>query len=60
MMQEIIAYARTCGARQVYGDVLTDNASMLEMARELGFERSGSPEHGVTEVTLNLDTPTSA
>jgi len=57
MMQEIIAYARTCGAKQVFGDVLSDNASMLEMARELGFERTGSPERGITEVTLTLETP---
>jgi acetyltransferase len=59
MMQEIIAYARTSGAKQVFGDVLTDNAGMLDMAKELGFERTGHPEPGITEVTLTLDPPAS-
>lgn len=54
MMQEIIAYARSQGVRQVYGDVLTENAPMLTMAEELGFRRQASPEPGVTEVVLDL------
>ena len=54
MMQEIIAYARSVGARQVYGDVLSENRPMLDMAAELGFRQSPSPEPGVVEVTLDL------
>lgn len=54
MMQEIIAYARTQGVKQVFGDVLSENVSMLAMAEELGFRRGPSPEPGVTEVVLDL------
>ena len=54
MMQEIIAYARSVGARQLYGDVLSENRAMLDMAAELGFQQSASPEPGVVEVTLDL------
>jgi acetyltransferase len=54
MMQEIIAYARTVGARQVFGDVLSENRAMLDMASELGFRPTGTPEPGVTEVTLDI------
>lgn len=55
MMQEIIAYAKSVGVKQVFGDVLTDNAGMLEMAEELGFKRTSHPEPGVTEVTLDIE-----
>ena len=54
LMQEIIAYARSIGVKQVFGDVLAENTRMLNMCAELGFERTGSPEPGVVEVTLNL------
>jgi acetyltransferase len=54
MMQEIIAYARGIGAKQVFGDVLAENNRMLDMCAKLGFERGGSPEPGVVEVTLDL------
>lgn len=54
MMQEIIAYARAVGARQVFGDVLSENRAMLDMASELGFRPTGTPEPGVTEVTLDI------
>jgi acetyltransferase len=54
MMQEIIAYARSLGVRQVYGDVMSENRAMLDMASELGFRTAASPEPGVVEVTLDL------
>jgi acetyltransferase len=54
MMQEIIAYARGIGAKQICGDVLAENNRMLDMCTKLGFERTGSPEPGVVEVTLDL------
>lgn len=54
MMQEIIAYARSIGVKQIFGDVLNENASMLAMGEELGFKRTASPEPGVTEITLDL------
>ncbi|MEQ1754805.1 MAG: bifunctional acetate--CoA ligase family protein/GNAT family N-acetyltransferase [Micropepsaceae bacterium] len=55
MMQEIIAYARGCGVKQVFGDVLSENTAMLAMAEELGFRRTSYPEPGVTEVTLEIE-----
>jgi len=54
MMQEIVAYARGIGAKQVFGDVLAENNRMLDMCAKLGFKRTGSPEPGVVEVTLDL------
>lgn len=54
MMQEIIAYARHIGAKQIFGDVMAENERMLSMCAELGFVRSGTPEPGVLEVTLEL------
>jgi acetyltransferase len=54
LMQEIIAYARGIGLKQVFGDVLTENTRMLEMCAELGFQRTGTPEPGIVEVTLDL------
>jgi acetyltransferase len=37
LMEEIIAYAKTRGIRQVFGDVLAENQRMLNLARDLGF-----------------------
>ena len=54
LMLEIIAYARSIGLKQVFGDVLAENKRMLDMCEKLGFERTGAPEPGVVEVTLSL------
>lgn len=54
MMQEIIAWARGIGVRQVYGDVLAENAPMLAMADELGFRRRETADPTVVEVVLDL------
>jgi acetyltransferase len=54
MMEEIIAYARKLGLKQIFGDVLAENKRMLDMCERFGFERTGQPEPGVIEVTLNL------
>jgi len=54
LMEEIIAYARSIGLKQIFGDVLAENTRMLDMCAKLGFNRSGSPEPGVVEVTLDL------
>ena len=37
LMQRVIASARERNLRRVYGDVLADNAGMLQMCAELGF-----------------------
>lgn len=54
LMQRVIDYAKEKGLHRVYGDVLAENASMLQMAEELGFhaEDIGS---GMRRVVLNLE-----
>ena len=53
LMQRVIDYAKEKHLRRVYGDVLAENTSMLQMAAELGFheEDIGS---GLRRVVLNL------
>ena len=56
LMQRVIDYAKEKGLRRVFGDVLAENASMLQMTEELGFhaEDIGS---GIRRVVLNLQGP---
>jgi acetyltransferase len=53
LMQRVIDYANEKDLRRVYGDVLVENASMLQMTAELGFheENIGS---GLRRVVLDL------
>jgi RimJ/RimL family protein N-acetyltransferase len=44
LMQQVIAYARAKGLRSIEGEVLRENATMLAMCRELGFEISSVPD----------------
>jgi acetyltransferase len=37
LMEQIIAYAKARGIKQVFGDVLAENQRMLNLARDLGF-----------------------
>jgi len=37
LMRRVIDYAREKGLRRIYGDVLAENTSMLQMCAELGF-----------------------
>src|SRR5262245_18741913 len=37
LMHRVIGYAKEKGLRRVYGDVLAENSSMLQMCAELGF-----------------------
>ena len=55
LMQRIIAYARSRGVGEVYGEVLTDNHRMLALCRECGFRiEHEHDEPGVMRVTLKL------
>jgi acetyltransferase len=55
LMQLIIEYARSEGLKVIYGDVLRENAVMLEMCRNLGFEIKSNPaERDICEVRLKL------
>lgn len=55
MMQHLIAYARMRGVGELYGHVLRENGSMLDLCKELGFTRARlEGEPNVLEVILNL------
>jgi len=55
MMKHVIAYAREKGLKSVRGQVLAENASMLTMCLELGFQVHDDPnERGVKLVELPL------
>jgi len=55
LMQRVIDYAKEKGLRRVYGDVLAENASMLQMTSELGFHEQDIGA-GLRRVVLNLKT----
>ena len=55
LMQALIRTARRTGLKRVTGEVLTENAAMLAICRELGFEIRPDPsDHQVRIVTLDL------
>jgi acetyltransferase len=56
LMQQMIAYARKVRLREIHGDVLLENATMLAMCRDLGFaEMRDSDDPGLARVVLALD-----
>lgn len=57
LMTEILDYARARGVRQVHGDVLRENSTMLNMAAELGFGVAPSPDPTVVRVEIDLAKP---
>lgn len=55
LMQLIIEYAKSEGLSRIYGEILQENAVMLKMCRELGFEvKTDVEDRGVCDVTLVL------
>ena len=56
LMQLIIEYAKSEGLKRISGQILQENAVMLKMCRELGFEIKADPEdRGLRDVTLTLE-----
>jgi L-amino acid N-acyltransferase YncA len=53
LMQRMIQYAKEKGLRRVYGDVLVENATMLQMCAELGFHAQDIGS-GIRRVVLDL------
>jgi len=45
LMQHIIDYAKGKRLRRIYGDVLTENTTMLQMCTELGFHAQDMGQH---------------
>jgi acetyltransferase len=54
LMQRVIDYAKEKGLRRVYGDVLAENAAMLQMCAELGF-REEDLGSSIRRVVLDLE-----
>jgi len=54
LMRRVIDYAREKGLRRVYGDVLAENAAMLQMCGELGFHAQDLGA-GIKRVVLDLE-----
>jgi acetyltransferase len=53
-MRRVIDYAKEKGLRRVYGDVLVENATMLQMCAELGFHTQDmGPD--IRRVALDLE-----
>jgi acetyltransferase len=44
LMQRILAHARRRGIGEVHGDILAENAQMLDLCRRLGFAIAPSPD----------------
>ena len=54
-MQHLIAYARTEGLEELYGHVLAENTTMLDMCRQLGFTVAAEPDDpGMRRVRIGL------
>jgi len=61
LMQLLIEYARTEGLKSLSGEVLRDNATMLTMCRELGFDIKSDPKDAaIMLVSLDLAAPQAA
>jgi acetyltransferase len=55
LMQLIIEYAKSEGLKRISGQVLQENAVMLNMCRELGFVlKSDAADHTICNATLEL------
>ncbi len=54
LMRRVIDYAKAKGLRRVYGDVLVENATMLQMCAELGFRPIDMGRH-IRRVVLDLE-----
>jgi acetyltransferase len=56
LMQLIIEYAKSDGLKRISGQILQENAVMLKLCRELGFEIKTDPQdRGLRDVTLTLE-----
>jgi acetyltransferase len=55
LMRHLIRYARSDGLQSLHGTVLKENATMIQMCKELGFEVHADPEDSmVCAVTLDI------
>ncbi|MGF1610560.1 MAG: GNAT family N-acetyltransferase [Kiloniellales bacterium] len=58
LMERLIAYARSRGTGEIWGDVLAENQRMLALAKELGMTVTPLPDDpSVVRVSLSLAKP---
>ncbi len=56
LMELMVLYARSEGLKQIEGEILQENSTMIQMCRELGFEISHDPDDGsIRHATLHLE-----
>src|SRR5215211_7328875 len=56
LMQQIIGYARSIGLKQITGEVLRENTTMLRMCQGLGFRVNDCPDDpSIVHLSLPLD-----
>jgi acetyltransferase len=55
LMRRVIDYAKEKGLRRVYGDVLIENTTMLQMCAELGFHVVEDVGSDIRRVALDLE-----
>ena len=56
LMRRIIEYAKSREIKKLYGEILSDNRSMLKLAEAFGFKKRSVPDDpGVWHVYLNLE-----
>ena len=54
LMDRLIAYARSRGIAELFGDILAENTAMLALCRDLGCIVA-APSRGIVRATLHLD-----
>ena len=54
LMQKMIRYCRTRGTREIVGEILPENAAMLQLARDLNFVLCEDPGERLVHVHLAL------
>jgi acetyltransferase len=55
LLTQLVDYARSEGIGRIEGQVLDENAKMLQLCREFGFDIRAHPsEHGLRNVSLDL------
>jgi len=59
LMHKLIRYCRERGTGELRGDVMTENAAMLQLARRLGFKVRGT-EGNIETIALALQQPPAA
>lgn len=58
LADKLLRHARQCGIRRIYGDILRENAGMLQLVRRLGFSVRPHPDGAwLAQAVMDLDSP---